>query len=34
MVFGDRYLFYRDAYLQRREFLANDGQVQDGFDNF
>jgi phospholipid-binding lipoprotein MlaA len=34
MVFGDRYLFYRDAYLQRREFLANDGQVQDGFDDF
>ena len=28
---GDRYLFIRDAYLQRREFLVNDGTVVDDF---
>ncbi len=26
---GDRYLFMRDAYLQRREFLINDGEVEE-----
>jgi|TARA_B100001964_G_scaffold240350_1_gene309914 phospholipid-binding lipoprotein MlaA len=31
VVFGDRYIFYRDAYLQRREYLANDGEVSDPF---
>jgi phospholipid-binding lipoprotein MlaA len=30
-VFGDKYIFYRDAYLQRREFLEKDGQVDDPF---
>ena len=25
LVQGDRYLFFRDAYMQRREFLINDG---------
>lgn len=29
LVSGDRYLFIRDAYLQRREFLINDGQIED-----
>jgi len=33
LVFGDRYLFLRDAYLQRREFLINDGEVEDLFDD-
>lgn len=28
---GDKYLFMRDLYLQRRDFLVNDGQVQDSF---
>lgn len=28
---GDRYLFIRDAYLQRREYLVNDGEVEDEF---
>lgn len=28
---GDRYLFMRDAYLQRREYLINDGDVEDDF---
>jgi phospholipid-binding lipoprotein MlaA len=28
---GDKYLFFREAYLQRREFLVNDGVVEDDF---
>jgi phospholipid-binding lipoprotein MlaA len=28
---GDRYLFMRDAYLQRRDYLINDGVVDDPF---
>lgn len=28
---GDHYVFIRDAYLQRREFLVNDGEVEDDF---
>lgn len=31
IVFGDRYIFYRDAYLQRRDYLINDGEVADPF---
>lgn len=31
LLSGDRYVFIRDAYLQRREFLINDGQVEDSF---
>lgn len=31
LVTGDRYIFIRDAYLQRRQFLINDGEVQDSF---
>lgn len=30
-VFGDRYIFIRDAYLQRRQYLVNDGKVNDPF---
>jgi len=39
LVMGDRYLFRRDTYLQRREFLINDGVgeedpfADDGFDD-
>jgi phospholipid-binding lipoprotein MlaA len=29
LMSGDRYLFMRDAYLQRREFLINDGVVEE-----
>lgn len=29
MVTGDRYLFIRDAYLQRRQFLIRDGEPQE-----
>ena len=31
LITGDRYLFIRDAYLQRREFLIKDGEVEDSF---
>lgn len=31
IVQGDRYLFIRDLYLQRREFSVKDGQVEDTF---
>lgn len=33
-AFGDRYIFLREAYLQRRNYVANDGQVADDFDDF
>jgi phospholipid-binding lipoprotein MlaA len=29
LVIGDRYLFIRDVYLQRREFLVNDGEIEE-----
>lgn len=31
LVTGDRYIFIRDAYLQRRQFLIDDGAVKDSF---
>lgn len=31
LVSGDRYSFVKDIYLQRREFLINDGEVEDDF---
>ena len=31
LITGDRYLFIRDAYNQRREFLIKDGVVEDSF---
>tara|TARA_Y100000768_G_scaffold253729_1_gene192789 strand:+ start:818 stop:1510 length:693 start_codon:yes stop_codon:yes gene_type:complete len=34
VVIGDDYLFYRDAYLQSREFDIYDGEVEDDFDDF
>ena len=34
VVIGDEYLFYRDAYLQSREFEILDGEVDDEFDEF
>jgi phospholipid-binding lipoprotein MlaA len=33
MMFGDQYLFIREAYLQQRQYLVNDGQVRDDFDD-
>jgi len=29
LISGDKYLFLRDAYLQRREYLINDGRVEE-----
>ena len=34
VVIGDEYLFYRDAYLQSRNFEIKDGDVEDDFDDF
>ncbi len=34
LVSGDRYLFFREAYVQRREYLVNDGQIEDEFGDF
>jgi len=31
LVKGDKYTFIRDVYLQRRQFLVNDGEVEDDF---
>ena len=31
LIAGDRYAFFRDAYLQRRDFLVSDGQMTDDF---
>lgn len=33
LINGDRYTAIRDAYLQRREFMLNDGQVDAEFDD-
>lgn len=34
LIAGDKYLFIREAYIQRREYLVNDGQVEDDFGSF
>jgi phospholipid-binding lipoprotein MlaA len=34
LMFGDRYIFVREAYLQRREYLIADGEVEDAFGDF
>jgi phospholipid-binding lipoprotein MlaA len=31
LITGDKYVFMRDAYLQRREYLVKDGEVEDTF---
>ncbi|MEH6578952.1 MAG: VacJ family lipoprotein [Amphritea sp.] len=33
LLIGDRYTAMRDAYLQRREFMVNDGEVDADFDD-
>jgi phospholipid-binding lipoprotein MlaA len=30
-ITGDKYVFLREAYLQRRNFLVNNGVVEDSF---
>ena len=34
LIFGDRYIFIRDIYLQQREALMNDGEVEDSFSDY
>lgn len=34
LMSGDRYIFIRDAYLQQRRSLVNDGEVADDFSDF
>jgi len=34
LVGGDKYLFFREAYTQNREYLVKDGQVEDSFSDF
>lgn len=34
LISGNRYLFIREAYIQRREFLVSDGQQDDQFGSF
>jgi len=34
LVVGDQYLFIREAYIQRREYLVTDGEVEDDFGDF
>lgn len=34
LITGDRYLFVREAYMQRREYLVTDGQLEDEFGDF
>lgn len=34
LITGNRYLFIREAYLQRREYLINDGMLDDPFGDF
>ena len=34
LISGDDYVFIREVYLQRREFLVHDGQVEDTFADF
>ena len=34
VAIGDRYIFFREAYLQRRAYLVNDGEIIDAFDDF
>lgn len=34
LISGDRYLFVREAYTQRRNYLVNDGLVEDEFGDF
>ncbi|MFT7691307.1 MAG: phospholipid-binding lipoprotein MlaA, partial [Porticoccaceae bacterium] len=31
VISGDKYLFMRDIYLQRREYLETDGMIEDDF---
>ncbi len=34
LIFGDRYIFLREAYLQRRDYLIADGEIENAFGDF
>lgn len=34
LISGDKYLFFREAYLQRRDYLVKDGEIEDDFGDF
>lgn len=34
LIRGDEYIFVRNAYMQRREYLVADGRIEDDFDDF
>lgn len=34
LISGDKYIFIREAFLQRRNYLVNDGEVEDDFGDF
>jgi phospholipid-binding lipoprotein MlaA len=34
LISGDRYLFVREAFMQRRDYLVKDGEVEDEFGSF
>ena len=34
LISGDEYLFLREAYLQQREYLVNDGAYYDDYEEF
>lgn len=34
LIRGDEYVFVRNAYLQRRDYLVADGRIEDDFDDF
>ena len=34
LIIGDRYLFVREAYIQNREYVVNDGELADEFGDF
>ncbi len=34
MMFGDEYIFMREAYLQQRAYLVSDGEVEDDWDEW
>ena len=34
LISGDKYLFVREAYVQNREYLVIDGEIEDEFGSF
>ena len=34
LIGGDKYLFIREAYVQNRDYLVNDGEIEDEFGSF